>query len=223
MKPTAPQTPVRLALAALAACATLQISARAEAQPAVDAAIIAGVDQDTTAIARLYAGGFWAFGKIAPEVHVGFDGFLRIDTSQGIAARSFNLIDVGVRYGFKSDHFVGPYVSTGANFGLFTGKPHERKVTDDEELCSTADIPDGQPTDECVFRIDKNASFRLGFGWGFASSSKTTVGVRIDLNYWLFSVSDYDDQSPGAPIPREIARPQDSWALMVGLEFMRWR
>ncbi len=211
---------LRVLVAALAACAILHLGTnKAVAQPAIDAALIAGVDQDTTAIGRLVAGGLYGFGKtrLAAEAHLGFDGFLRINKDQGIAAKSFNF-DVGGRYGIQSDHFVGPYLTAGANFGLFVGKPHERKVEDDPDVCATADT-----TDSCNYRINKNFNFRFGFGWGFASSKKTTVGIRLDVQYWLLSVSPFEDQPGGAPIPREIPRPQDSIAVMVGFEFMRWR
>jgi len=211
-------------LSALTLALALAIpSGTAAAQPAVDAGVISGVDQDTTAVVRLIAGGLWGFGRFAPEAHVGVDGFLRINGAHGISARSFNLIDLGARYGFKSDRFVGPYVTVGGGFGLFTGKPHERKVSGEPETCASADIPAGQPDDQCSFRIDKNLNARLGLGWGFASGAKTTVGVRLDIHYWLLSVSDFEDQPAGAPIPSQIPRPQSSISVLVGLEFMRWR
>ncbi len=216
---------LRLALAAAGVCAVL-VSAphRAAAQPAVDASVVGGVDTDMSAIARLSAGGLWAFGKFAPEAHIGLDGFLRIDTSQGIAARSFDLIDVGMRYGFLSSRFVGPFVTAGGSFGLFTGKPHERKLADDPEVCAAApDNADGTPATDCVYRIDKNLVGRFGLGWGFPSGAKTTVAVRVDVNYWWLSLSDYDPKYGDAANPNLVPRPQATWTFMVGLEFIRFR
>jgi len=212
-------------VAGLAAVLCLQLGTaqRAQAEPVLDAAIIAGVDQDMTAIGRLVAGGFWDFGRVAPEVHIGLDGFLPLTADKGIAARSFSAIDVGARYGIMSERYFGAYLSGGVGFGLFWGKPHERKVDGDEELCASANIPPEQDQDQCAFRINRNANVRLGFGWGFASGKKTTVGARIDIGYWMFSVNDYEDQPSGAPVPRLIPRPQAAWTLMLGLEFMRWK
>lgn len=193
----------------------------ASAEPAVDALVITGIDQDLTAVGRLLAGGMYGFGKFAPEAHIGFDGFLRIDSDKGIAARSFS-IDVGARYGFTSERFVGPYVTGGASYGFFILKPHERKVVDAPEVCASANLPAGPGEDDCTFRINRNIGTRLGFGYGFASGKKTTVGVRLDIHYWLLSLSDFENL-PGAPVPSMVERPQDSWSFLIGLEFMRWR
>ena len=209
----------------LAATALLGVVSprRAQAEPVLNAAIISGVDQDYTAIGRLVAGGFYTFGAIAPEVHIGLDGFLPLTSDKGIAARSFNAIDVGARYGIMSEHMYGAYVSAGFGLGLFWGKPHERKVEDAPDICETATPAVGEDPDQCAFRIDKNLNMRLGFGWGFASGKKATVGARIDIGYWMFSLNDYEDQPDGAPIPRQVPRPQDAWSVMIGLEFMRWK
>lgn len=204
-------------VAATAAFVLSSTSERAEAQPAVDAMVLSGIDQDTTAIVRLLAGGLYGFGNFAVDAHVAVEGFLRIDTSKGIAARSLPVFDIGFRYGIKGPDFVGPFVNLGASYGWFSGKPHERKVVDDPDTCETA----ANMTD-CNFRIDKSAAFRFGLGWGFRQSKKTTVAVRVDFTYFLFSVSPFEDQPDGAPIPRRIPRPQDSYAVLVGLEFMHW-
>lgn len=209
----------RLAVCVLAAAIGLGYAApRAAAEPVLDATVFAGVDQDVTAIGRAFAGGMWVLGRFAPEAHIGFDGFLRLDSDAGIAARSFTLLDLGARYAFTSERFTGPFVTAGGSFGIFTGKPHERKVSGDPETCMSAP---GAP-DDCAFRIDKNASARLGFGYGFASSENATVAIRLDVHYWVFSINDFEDQSPGSPVPRDIPRPQDTLAFMLGLEFMRW-
>ena len=102
----------------------------------------------------------------------------------------------------------GPPESVEGNVGSWTEKRTE---------------PMDDTPDECTFRVDKNASIRLGIGWGFKQSKQTTVAVRLDFNYWVFSVSPGEDQPMGAPIPREIPRPQNSYSIMVGLEFMRWK
>jgi hypothetical protein len=193
------------------------------AEPAAKASVSSGVDQDLSAIGRLQAGLMYtAVGNLAVEGHVGFEGFLRLDSSKGIAARSFTLLDLGVRYGIQSPKFIGPYVVGGGGFGIFTGKPHERKVTD-AEVCESANIPPDEPQDECTYRIDKNLSARFGIGWGFKSGKKTTVGVRLDVTYWMFSLNDFDPDIMGAPIPREVPRPQSTWSVMIGIEFLRWR
>ena len=194
----------------------------ATAQPAIDAAVLTGVDQDTTAIGRLMAGGIWALGRFAPEAHVGVDGFLRIDSAKGIAARQLSLLNLGARYAFTSDRFIGPYVSVGGGFGIFTGKPHERKINGDANLCASARIPPEQPQDNCIYRIDKSVNARVGFGYGFASGKHTTVAARIDVHYWAFSLNDFEDQPSGAPVPNMVSRPQSTWSISVGLEFMRW-
>jgi hypothetical protein len=195
----------------------------AAAQPAVDAAVLSGIDKDTTAIGRLLAGGIWSLGKFAPEAHIGFDGFLRINKDKGIAARQFSLINLGARYAFTSDRFVGPYLSIGGGFGIFTGKPHERKVEGDAVVCESANIPDSQPQDQCVYRINKSVNGRIGFGYGFQSGKKTTVAARVDFHMWMLSLNDFEDQPNGAPVPNMVDRPVTTWTLTVGLEFMRWQ
>lgn len=189
----------------------------AAAQPALDTAVIVGVDGDLTAIGRLLAGGIWQFGQFAPEAHIGFDGFLPIDSDAGITARSISLINVGARYAFLDDNFVGPFVTAGGGFGLFTGKPHERQLSD-AEVCSAA----RPPSENCAYLIDKNINGRLGFGWGFETSSQTTVAARLDVHYWMFSLNDFEDQPNGAPIPNMVERPQATWSVLIGLEFMHW-
>jgi len=210
---------IGLLVAGLAAAMILMTTTakRADAQVAGDAIVIAGVDQDTTAIGRLLAGGLYGFGKFAVEAHVAFEGFLRINTSKGVSGRSLPSLDLGMRYGIKSDKFVGPFVAAGASLGFFTGKPHERKVVNDPDTCATASDPN-----DCAFNVDRNASLRFGMGWGFKQSDKVTVAIRLDIAYWMFSVSPFENQPMGSPIPREIPRPQDSYSVMIGLEFMRW-
>ena len=73
------------------------------------------------------------------------------------------------------------------------------------------------------YQIDKNLNARLGFGWGFRSGPKTTVGVRLDLHYWLLSLSDYDPDRTGSPVPSMVPRPQQTFSVLIGLEFMRWK
>lgn len=198
-------------------------SREAEAGPtfALDAHITSGVDQDFTSISRLLAGGLMIFDgvNLAVNAHLSFDAFLRIQNEQGISARSFGLANLGLRYGFRNSKFHGPFVDLGGGFGLMSGNPRERLVDDDAETCASAP---GSPT-SCAFSIDKYLNGRLGFGWGFASGKRTTVAVRLDLNYFVYSVEDREDQDPSNPIPRQIPRPQDSITVMIGLEFMRWR
>ena len=199
----------------------------ARAEGAIDGIVVLGVDQDVSGIGRLIAGGLYTLEKIglrnaAVEAHIGLDAFLRINSDKGVTARSLNLLDVGIRYGLTKQRFVGPYLAAGGNFGIFVAAPHERKIQGDMELCASAMIDEDQPQDECTYRIDKSVSARFGLGWGFRSGKKTTVGIRLDFTYWLFSLNDFEDQPKGAPIPRRVERPQSSYSFLVGFEFMRW-
>ncbi|RMH41894.1 MAG: hypothetical protein D6689_09800 [Deltaproteobacteria bacterium] len=208
----------RAARAALAIAAALAApAARADTEWVADAHVSSGLDPDATAIARIHAGGMLLVpsARLAVEGHLSFSGFLRIDDAKGIEARSFSPLNLGVRLGFK-DHFEGPYVALGAGFGFLSGKPRERKV-EDPKTCATAADPNN-----CSFDIKQQFNTRLGLGWGFVTSSHITVGVRLDVTYFMFNVSDGEDQFDGAPNPRDVPRPQDTIAVLVGLEFLRW-
>ncbi len=174
--------------------------------------VLAGADQLLSGILRMSGGGLLSWEKFAFEGRIGIDGFLRVDAEQGISARSFTLLDLGVRYGFNY-RYVGPFISGGAGFGIFTGKPRERKLKDDNETC-------GFSGGNCSFNIDKNISTRLAFGYGFEASDKSTVAFRLEVQGWLFSVDDV--QEIGSPPAFDVEKPQSSIAIMAGLEFMRW-
>jgi tetratricopeptide (TPR) repeat protein len=182
-------------------------------QVALDGLLIAGIDQDVSALARFMPGGMLGWGRFGLEGHLSFEGFLRIDNDKGVSARSVSL-DLGMRYGFTSPRFVGPFVSGGAGFGLFGGEPRERKLEDDMETCSAFE------GGRCAFSIDKNISTRLGVGYGFAASRDTTVAVRLDAMYWFFSVD--DEQGTGQPFAGQVEKPQTAMALLLGLEFLHW-
>jgi tetratricopeptide (TPR) repeat protein len=182
-------------------------------QVALDGLLIAGVDQDVTAVARFMPGGMLGWGRFALEGHLSFEGFLRTSNDKGVSARSVSL-DLGARYGFTSTRFVGPFVSGGAGYGLFGGEPRERKLDGDMETC--ASFEDGK----CAFSVDKNISTRLGFGYGFEANRNTTVAVRLDAMYWFFSVD--NEQEMGAPSAGEVDKPQTAMALLFGLEFLHW-
>lgn len=177
-------------------------------QVAIDVSLTAGSEPDLTGIARLSAGGLIGWGKFAFEGHVGFGAFLRTGGA-GISANELTLIDLGARYAFKSPRFVGPFVGAGGSFGLLTGKPRDRKLEEDMATCGGGD---------CAFAIDKDITGRLALGWGFESSEKTTVALRVDLSYMIFSV---DGEQNDIPAMR-VERPQDLMAVLVGLEFMHW-
>jgi hypothetical protein len=187
------------------------------AEPAIDATLSSGFDQDLTAIGRFLGGGLLGFGRVGLEAHLAFEGFLRLDEDRGISARSLTLLDVGARYGFSGARFTGPFVVAGAGYGLIGGRPRERKLENDTATCSGYDA--GKPG-ACTFEIDRNISTRLGAGWGFASGERTTVAVRLDFTYWFFSVA--DTQERGSPPAGRIDKPQTSASLLLGLEFLHW-
>lgn len=182
-------------------------------QIALDGLLIAGVDQDASALARFMPGGMLGWGRFAIEGHLSFEGFLRISNDKGVSARSVSL-DLGARYGFKSARFIGPFVSAGGGFGLFGGEPRDRKLDGDMASC------EGFDGNQCAFSIDKNISTRLGLGYGFQAASDTTVAVRLDGMYWLFSVD--GEQDAGAPPAGQVDKPQTALAVMLGLEFLHW-
>ncbi len=174
-------------------------------------AVLAGVDQQLSGILRMSGGGLLSWEKFALEANVGIDGFLRVDPEQGLSARSFTLLDLGARYG-ANYRFVGPFVSGGASFGIFTGKPRERKLKDDSATCGAAG--------DCSFNIDKNIAARLAFGYGFRATEKSTVAFRLEVQGWAFSVD--DTQEIGSPAAGDVEKPQTSIAVMAGIEFLRW-
>jgi len=182
-------------------------------QVALDGLLIAGIGQDVTALARFMPGGMLGWGRFAIEGHLSFEGFLRISNDKGVSARSVSL-DLGARYGFTSNRFVGPFISGGAGYGLFGGQPRERKLEGDMETCG--DFEGGS----CAFAIDKNISTRLGFGYGFEANRATTVAIRLDAMYWFFSVD--GEQDMGQPAAGQVDKPQTAMALLLGLEFLHW-
>ncbi len=186
-------------------------------RPAIDAVVIAGLDQDTALAARLLAGGFLGWGNVALEGHLAFEGFFQL-ADKGVSAQSLTVIDLGLRYGLGGHNFTGPYVSAGAGFGFFRGKPRERKLTDSPNICTGF----GSPNDpnSCTFDIDKNITGRLGFGYGFATGKKSTVALRLDLTYWLLSVDGIQSES-NVPASR-VTKPQQVFSVLLGFEFMRW-
>lgn len=186
-------------------------------RPAFDAMVVGGVDQDISAVARLVAGGFLGWGRFALESHLVFEGFLRVDNAKGVSGRSLAL-DVGTRFAFSDANFRGPFVAVGGSFGLYGGRPRERKLADDLETCMGFDTAENPGT--CAFDIDKNITGRAGFGYGFAASDTTTVAVRLDATYWLFSVD--GNQEAGSVPASRVEKPQGSFSLLLGLEFMRW-
>ena len=187
-----------------------KLAKRKTMQMVLSGGALLGVDQQLSGILRMSGGGLLSWEKFALEAHVGIDGFLRVDSEQGLSARSFTLIDLGARYG-ANYRFIGPFVSGGASFGIFTGKPRERRLSDDDETCGGGD---------CAFNIDKNLAARVAFGYGFRTTEKSTVAFRLEVQGWLLSVD--DEQEIGSPLAIDVARPQTAIAVMLGLEFMRW-
>lgn len=189
---------------------------RKEMQIVLDASVLAGADLQLSGVLRMAGGALFSWEKFAFEAHAGIDGMLRVDADQGTSARSITVLDVGMRYG-ANYRYVGPFVSGGVGFGLFSGKPRERKLKDNTSTCAGYD--QAKPG-TCSFNIDKNITGRIGFGYGFQAAGKNTVALRIEAQYWLFSID--GDQEIGSPPPFAIEKPQSAIAIMAGLEFMRW-
>jgi tetratricopeptide (TPR) repeat protein len=175
-----------------------------------------GADQQLSGLLRMSGGGLLSWEKFALEAKVGIDGFLRVDSDQGVSARSLTLLDLGVRYGVNF-RYLGPFVSAGASYGIFGGKPRERKLKDDTATCAGYDAA---KQGVCAFNIDRNIATRLAFGYGFAASKKTTVALRLEAQYWLFSVD--SEQEVGSPPASQVDKPQSAVAFLIGLEFLRW-
>jgi hypothetical protein len=185
---------------------------RQEMQIAFGGNVLAGSDLELSAYLRMLGGAFLTWEHVALEARLGIDGMLRVDNDQGLSTNSFTLLDLGARWG-ANYHFVGPFVSGGASFGLFWGKPRERKVMD-SETCA------GFENNTCPFDIDKNIVTRLAFGYGFSASERTTVAVRLETQLWFLSVD--DEQGIGNPRAADVTKPQTTFAFLLGLEFLRW-
>jgi tetratricopeptide (TPR) repeat protein len=180
---------------------------------AVNGMLLAGVDQRMTVVGRVMGGGMLRFGKFAPEAHVGFDVFLQAGgESKGTRGQSLTLIDLGARYAIKDETFKGPYVAAGGAFGLFLGSPRKVALEGDMATCGGGD---------CQFEVDKHLAGRVGVGYGFGSSEKTTVGIRLDFMYWAYSVA--GDQPAGGVTAGQVEKPQTAFSVTVGLEALRWR
>ncbi len=209
------KTGLTLVLAlSIVAISIVAIGARpADAKPiwVVDAHLSLGADADSTAIGRLRGGGLLLFDRFGIDGQLGFSAFLRINDAAGVETRSFGP-SLGVRYAITNAKFEGPYVALGGGFGFLFGAPSERAVQD-QDYC-----PD---SGDCTFDIKKQLNARAGFGWGFRAGKKITVGVRLDVTYFAFSVVDGEDQS-NTVNPHNIDRPQDTIAVLIGLEFLRW-
>ncbi|HUS64571.1 MAG TPA: hypothetical protein VMZ28_08520 [Kofleriaceae bacterium] len=192
----------------------LAIEAEEGGRFALDGLVVAGVDQDTSAVARLMPGVLLQFGRFALEGHLSFEAFLRTQGDKGVSGRSVSA-ELGARYGFQSARFTGLFASAGAGFGFFNGKPRERKLVDDMATCEGFDAAE---EGACAFDVDRNISTRVGLGWGFEASKKTTVALRLDAMMWFFSV---DGEQPTVPAGA-VDKPQRSMAVVLGLEFLHW-
>ncbi|MBL4635056.1 MAG: hypothetical protein JKY56_14375 [Kofleriaceae bacterium] len=181
-----------------------------EMQIVFSGGLLAGSDQDLTGIIRMSGGALLSWEKFAVDAKLGIDGFLRIDKERGIRGKSFPVLDVGVRYGLNY-RYVGPFFSGGASFGLINGKPRERLLKDDDATCGGGD---------CAFSIDKTITARVGIGYGFRATETSTVALKIELQNWFFSVD--DEQGIGSVPAGSVDKPQTSFAVMFGLEFLRW-
>lgn len=191
------------------------IRARSEGmQKSLDVVVYGGADKSASAVARAMIGGALNWNGLGVDAHLGLDGFLRFSDSKGINARSLTLLDLGVRYGLKP-RSVGPFVAAGGSFGIIAGRPRDIRLVDKPNTCSSLG------SNDCNIEIDKNISIRGGLGYGFESSESTTVALRLDLQYWLFSVA--SNQPSGSPVAARIELPQSTIAFLVGIEFMLWK
>lgn len=178
---------------------------------ALSAMVMVGADHRSSVFGRLLAGGMMRFGRFAPEAHIAFEGFLR-PGEDGTQAQSFTVIDLGARYAFTNENFAGPYAGFGGGFGFFLGNPREVNLED-------ADSCAGQPGNRCTVDIDRHLNGRVGLGYGFASGEKATVAVRLDFHTFWYSV---DDEQPDVS-PAQVEKPLLSYAVTLGIEFLRWR
>jgi hypothetical protein len=172
-----------------------------------------GADENMSVYGRAMGGALTRFGRFAPEVHAGFEVFFRTG-DKGLRAQSVTLLDLGFRYALGDKQFKGPYILAGAGFGFFVGKPREVKLTGDATSCS------GFNGGNCGFEVDKQVTGRIGVGYGFSSTENTTVGVRLDVSYWGYSVA--ESQPPSSPPAGGIEKPQNAIAVTVGIDFLRW-
>jgi len=181
-----------------------------EMQIVLAGGLLVGSDQALTGVIRMSGGALLSWEKFAVDAKLGIDGFLRIDNDQGTRGKSFPVLDIGARYGLNY-RFVGPFFSGGASFGLMNGKPRDRKLKNDEATCGGGN---------CAFAIDKTITTRVGLGYGFRATETSTVALKLELQAWFFSVD--ENQGPGSVPAPSVEKPQNSLAIMFGLEFLRW-
>ena len=181
---------------------------------ALGAMISGGMDDKLTAIGRVSAGGMMVFGRFAPELHLGLDGFARTRGDQGTQALSLSIADIGVRYAFQDQRFIGAFGTFGLGYGIFVGGSNQIDLADDTETCASF------PGNDCSFDVDKLLTGRLGFGWGFAMGEDMTMAVRLDLGAWWYSAA--LEQPAGNPTHDDVKKPHVALSLLLGLELLRW-
>ena len=209
-----------LALIAVASATLFALprAANADIRAGLNVQISAGSEPDTTAIGRALLGGMVLFepARLALSAHLSADAFIQASNDKGVRGTSIGLINLGARYAFLDQRFVGPYIDAGWGFGFLTGDT-VRGVKDDPGTC------DSQRSGEadCTIDLNRQMNARFGLGWGFDPLESITVGVRLDVVYWMFSLDDTEATTDG-PIARFVDRPQDTVAIMLGIEVLRF-
>jgi|GEM_PF-2765338 len=192
--------------------------ASADTKLGLNAQVSAGSEADVTFMGRALLGGAVLFEdlRLALTAHLSADAFIQGSSGKGFRGTSLGPLNLGVRYAFLDSAFVGPYVDAGWGFGFLFGNT-VRGVEDDPGSC------DSQISGaaDCSLDLNRQMNAKLGLGWGFKPLDTITVGIRLDVVYWAFSLSDTDATTDG-PIARFVDRPQDTVAVMLGLEVLRF-
>lgn len=192
--------------------------ASADTKFGLNAQLSAGSESEATAIGRALLGGVVLFEdvRLALSAQFSADAFIQGSGGQGIRGTSLGVINLGARYAFVDPAFVGPYIDAGWGYGLLFGDT-VLEFEDDPDVCGSQ--ISGSP--DCSVPINRQMNAKVGFGWGFKPLDEITVGVRLDVVYWIFSLEDSDPNTEG-PIARFVDRPQDTVAIMLGIEVLRF-
>lgn len=171
---------------------------------AVGAAFQEGMSTDVSGIHRANLGGALGFGRVGIDAAIQleiWDPYKTGDVGTKIQAAGVNL---GARIAITDQpRFRGPFVAIGAGYLRLRQDYSQKRVN---ELFGVADI-------------GPNAfGFRGGVGFGFATTKRVTIAVRLDVNYWLI------DEGEGMNgFPAEYAdESTNALSFMLVLEMLRF-